>query len=141
MRLLISAALAASCVSLAFADGKIPKPQFQGDFFGEMARAFCTIQKVDAKARTVTVRLDRDNQEVVVPIRDDTELHFRDSWGELTDYFPGQHVMLFVYVDEDRKWTYPRAIQDDIHVSARHGWFAKITAIDPATRTYRTHRE
>ena len=118
-----------------------PKPAFQGDFFGEMARAFCVIQKVDADARTVTAKLDRDGKVVTVPIKDDTELHVRDSWGELSDFYPGQHVMLFMYVDDDKKWTYPRAIQDDIHMRARHGHFAKVVKIDPAARTYATQRE
>ena len=123
------------------AQTKLPKPQFQGDFFGEMARAFCIILEVDTRARALVVKRDRDGQRVRVPIKDDTELHFRDSWGELEDYFPGQHVMLFMYVDEDKNWTYPRAVQDDLHVSARHGWFATVTKIDHAQRTYSTHRE
>ena len=118
-----------------------PKPVFQGDFFGEMGRAFCVIQKVDAEGRSVTAKLDRDGKIVTVPIKDDTELHVRDSWGELTDYYPGQHVMLFMYVDDDKKWTYPRAIQDDIHMRARHGHFAKVVRIDRDTKTYLTQRE
>ncbi len=118
-----------------------PKPAFQGDFFGEMGRAFCVIQKVDVDAKSVTAKLDRDSKVVTVPIKDDTELHVRDSWGELSDYYPGQHVMLFMYVDDDKKWTYPRAIQDDIHMRARHGHFAKVVKIDPAARTYSTQRE
>lgn len=118
-----------------------PKPKFQNDFFGDMARAFGVVTEVDVKGRTLEIKRERDGQRVRVPIRDDTELHFRDSWGELENYFPGERVMLFMYVDEDKKWTYPRAIQDEIHVSARHGWFAKITAIDAQNHTYSTHRE
>ncbi len=125
----------------AAGDAGIPAPQFQGDFFGEMGRDFATIASVDVQAQTVTVDLDRDGSRVAIPIRSDTEIHFRDSWGELGDYFPGEHVMLFMYVDDVRKWTYPRAIQDDLHVAARHGWFAKVTAIDTAAKTYATVRE
>ncbi|HVR83993.1 MAG TPA: hypothetical protein VMU54_06745 [Planctomycetota bacterium] len=132
------AALAA--VVLLFQQGP-PKPAFQGDFFGEMGRAFCVVERVDLQARTLTARLDRDGKTVTVPIRDDTELHVRDSWGELTDYYPGQHVMLFMYVDDDKKWTYPRAIQDDIHMRARHGHFARVVKIDRDARTYATQRE
>ena len=106
-----------------------------------MARSFGVVTDVDTKGRTLEVKRERDGQRVRVPIRDDTELHFRDSWGELDNYFPGQRVMLFMYVDEDKNWTYPRAIQDEIHVSARHGWFAKVTAVDLQNRTYSTHRE
>jgi hypothetical protein len=135
-----------ACASWRLADGgdaavPVPVPKFQDDFFGEMARAFATIVAVDVAAQKVTVELDRDNSQVIVQIRADTEIHFRDSWGELGDYFPGEHVMLFVYVDDERKWTYPRAIQDDLHVAARHGWFAKVTAIDTTARTYATVRE
>ena len=118
-----------------------PKPAFQGDFFGEMGRAFCVVLKVDVEGRAVTAKLDRDGRVVTVPIKDDTELHVRDSWGELSDYFPGQHVMLFMYVDDDKKWTYPRAIQDDIHMRARHGHFAKVVKIDREGRAYGTQRE
>ncbi len=118
-----------------------PKPAFQGDFFGEMGRAFCVVQKVDVDAKTVTAKLDRDGKIVTVPIKDDTELHVRDSWGELADYYPGQHVMLFMYVDEDKKWTYPRAIQDDIHMRARHGHFARVVKIDREAKTYATQRD
>ncbi len=133
--------LVAAASAVTAGDATVPTPQFQGDFFGEMARAFASVVGVDLQARTMTVSLDRDGSQVTVPIRYDTELHFRDSWGELSDYFPGEHVMLFVYVDEERKWTYPRAVQDELHVAARHGWFAKVTAIDHAARTYATVRE
>jgi hypothetical protein len=124
-------------------DGKQapPKPAFQGDFFGEMPRAFGVVLAVNEKDRTVTARLDRDGRTVQLPIKDDTELHVRDSWGELSDYFPGQHVMVFMYVDDDRNWTYPRAIQDDIHMWARHNHFAKITRIDRESRLCTTQRQ
>lgn len=118
-----------------------PVARFQGDFFGEMGRSFASVVSTDLKAQTMTVVLDHDGSRVTVPIRYDTELHVRDSWGELGDYFPGQHVMLFMYVDDERKWTWPRAIQDDLHVAARHGWFARVTAIDTAAKTYSTVRE
>ncbi len=118
-----------------------PKPKFQGDFFGEMPRAFCIIQKVDLKRRVLTVKQDGSGTIREVPLRDDTELHFRDSWGELSDYYPGLHVMLFLYIDDDKNWTYPRAVQDEIHVSARHGWFAKVVKIDMQKHTVATVRE
>jgi hypothetical protein len=118
-----------------------PKPTFQGDFFGEMGRAFCVIQRIDVDGRAVTAKLDRGGKIVTVPIKDDTELHVRDSWGELSDYYPGQHVMLFMYIDDDKNWTYPRAIQDDIHMRARHGHFARIVKIDREARTYTTKRD
>jgi hypothetical protein len=121
--------------------GKIPRPQFQGDYFGEMGRIFCTVQEVDLKARALVIKVERDGRTERVPIHDDTELRFRDSWGELENYFPGQRLMLFMYVDENKKWTYPRAIQDEIQVSAAHGWYAAITKIDLQNHTYATHRE
>ena len=118
-----------------------PKPFFQGDFFGEMPRVFCTITSIDTQVRVLTVKVDSSGKSIRVPIKDDTELHFRDSWGELTDYFPSQHVMLFLYIDDDKNWTYPRAVQDDIHMTARHNWFARITKIDRTLHTYHTARE
>ncbi|NBV23788.1 MAG: hypothetical protein EBS05_17950 [Proteobacteria bacterium] len=140
-RIHLAVLLALTLAGNTSAQTKVPKAQFQGDYFGEMGRSFCVVIEVDTKARALVVKRDRDGERVRVPIKDDTELHFRDSWGELSDYFPGQHVMLFMYVDEDKNWTYPRAIQDDLHVSARHGWFATVTKIDRANGTYSTHRE
>jgi hypothetical protein len=118
-----------------------PKPFFQSDYFGEMARAFGYVQKADLDAKTLTVKLEHDGKLVTVPILDDTELHIRDSWGELDDYFPGQRVLLFVYVDENRKWTYPRAVQDDIHFRSGHKRYAKVLSIDAATRQVKLERE
>jgi hypothetical protein len=139
----ILVAVLLSQFSLLAADAPAaPVAKFQGDFFGEMARSFGFVVSTDIKAQTLTVKLDnKDGKVVTVPIRNDTELHFRDSWGELSDYFPGQRVMLFMYVDEERNWTYPRAIQDDIHVAAGHKWYAAVTAIDKAAQTYSTRRE
>ncbi len=117
-----------------------PKPKFQGDFFGEMPRAFCILQKIDMQRKILTVKQDGSGAIREVAIRDDTEIHFRDSWGELSDYFPGQRLMLFLYIDDDKQWTYPRAVQDEIHVSARHGWFAKVVKIDLARHTILTQR-
>lgn len=141
MPLLPAALLLAMSMSLQAGDPPPPKPAFQGDFFGEMPRAFGVIVSVNEKDRVVTAKLDRDGRTVQVPIKNDTELHFRDSWGELGDYFAGQHVMLFMYVDDDKNWTYPRAIQDDIHMWARHNHFAKITMIDRDARLCSTQRQ
>jgi hypothetical protein len=123
------------------APNPVPRPKFQGDFFGEMPRVFCILQKVDLKRKVLTIKQDGSGAIREVPIREDTEIHFRDSWGELSDYFPGQHVMLFLYIDDDKNWTYPRAVQDEIHVSARHGWFAKVLKVDTVKRTVLTQRE
>jgi hypothetical protein len=118
-----------------------PKPVFQGDFFGEMPRAFGVIQAVDEKERRLTAKLDRDGRIVQISVKDDTELHVRHSWGELSDYFPGQHVMLFMYLDDEKNWTYPRAIQDDIHMWALHNHYARVVKIDRDARTYSTQRD
>ena len=139
MRLSLIALLVA--VAAPQAGDPPPKPAFQGDYFGEMARAFGVIVAVNEKDRVVTAKLDRDGRTLQIPVKDDTELHVRDSWGELSDYFPGQHVMFFMYVDDDKNWTYPRAIQDDIHMWARHNHFAKVVKIDRENRTCATQRE
>src|SRR6185436_7189754 len=88
-----------------------------------------------------TAKLDRDGRVVRVPVREDTELHVRSSWGELSDYFPGQHVMLFMYVDDDKAWAYPRAIQDDIHMWAFHNHWARVVKIDRDARSYAAERD
>lgn len=141
MHLLPATLLLSLSIPLQAGDQVPPKPVFQGDFFGEMPRAFGVIVAVNEKDRVVTAKLDRDGRTVQLPIKEDTELHVRDSWGELFDYFPGQHVMFFMYVDDDKNWTYPRAIQDDIHMWARHNHFAKITKIDREARLCSTQRQ
>lgn len=129
-------------VALAAGDAPAgPKTFFQGDFFGEMARSFGVVQKADPAAKTITVKLDKDAKIVTLPIHDDTELHFRDSWGEIADFYPGQHVLLFMYIDDEKSWTYPRAVQDDLHFRSGHNRYAKIVSIDAAARTIKTRRE
>jgi hypothetical protein len=117
------------------------KPYFQSDFFGEMPRAFCIIQSVDLKAKTMLVKVLKDGRLETISIGPDTELLFRNATGELEDYFHGQHVMLFVYGDEDRKWAGIRAVQDEIQMTAAHNWFGTITKIDREQRRYWTRRE
>jgi hypothetical protein len=117
------------------------KPFFQNDFFGEMPRAFCIIKAVDLNAKTMDVKVLKDGRTEKISIGPDTELLFRNAYGELEDYFPGQHVMLFVYPDEDRKWAGIRAVQDEIQMTAAHNWFGTITKIDREQRRYWTRRE
>ena len=135
-----TAILALTLSTAAAADTPLPVAKFQGGFFNEMARSFACVVSTDQTARTMTLVLDKDGSTVTVPIRPDTELHVRDSWGELGDYFAGQHVMLFMYVDDERKWTWPRAVQDDLHMRARHGHFDKVVTIETASRTLVTVR-
>ena len=134
-------------VTLSAADAPKPdaalapqKPFFQNTFFFSMPRVFCVIQKVDLQARTIDVKVDKDGSTKTVAVEPDTELLFRNATGTLEDYFPGQHVMLFIYGDEDRNWVGLRAIQDDIQMTAMHNWFAAVTKIDRTARHYWTHR-
>ena len=116
------------------------KPFFQNDYFGEMPRAFGFITGIDLSARTMAVKLDKGTI-VTVPIRSDTELRFRNSWGGLQDYLVGQRLMLFMYIDDSKSWTYPKAVQDEIQMTMSHGWWAKITRIDRAVGSYATLRQ
>jgi hypothetical protein len=117
------------------ADGDKPtKPQFNGAYFGKMPRAWVEILKVDADKHTLTVR-NKKGDEVEVPIRGDTELRVRDSWGDLTDYYPGESVMLFVYHDADGQWVYPRAVQDEIQMMSLHKWWWTVDAFDAKAGT------
>jgi hypothetical protein len=127
--------IAAVCVvivasaALAAEDKTAPKPEFSGAYFGKMPRAWVEILKVDAENRLLTVRT-RKGEEREVPIRPDTELRVRDSWGDLSDYYPGESVMLFVYADAEGKWVYPRAVQDEIQMMSQHKWWWTVDALD-----------
>jgi hypothetical protein len=133
--------IAALCVivvaSVAVAvgeDNKAPKPQFSPAYFGKMPRAWVEILKVDADRRLLTVRT-RKGEEREVPIRPDSELRVRDSWGDLSDYYPGESVMLFVYPDGGGKWVYPRAVQDEIQMMSQHKWWWMVDALDAQAGT------
>jgi hypothetical protein len=63
----------------------IIKPQFNGAYFGKMPQAWVEILKIDAERRLLTVRTTK-GEERQVPIRGDSELRVRDSWGDLSDY-------------------------------------------------------
>lgn len=119
---------------------KLPKPEFNGPYFGKMPRAWVEILKVDAERRVLTVRTKKGD-EVEVPIRGDTELRVRDSWGDLSDYYPGESVMLFVYHDADGKWSYPRAVQDEIQMMSLHKWWWTVDAVDPKAGTLELSRK
>ena len=68
----IQLTLIASAAFAAPPEAKIPKPQFQNDYFGEMGRVFCTIQQVDPKTREMTIKVERDGRTERISIRDDT---------------------------------------------------------------------
>jgi hypothetical protein len=135
-RLTCGCALALLVATAATADepAKLPKPQFNGPYFGKMPRAWVEVLRTDPERRTMTVRT-RKGDEVEVPVRGDTELRVRDWWGDLTDYYPGQSVMLFVYHDADGKWAYPRAVQDEIQMMSGHKWWWTVDALDAAAGT------
>ncbi len=132
MRISGIAALCVVAVSAALAgaeDAGAPKPQFSGVYFGKMPRAWVEILKVDADRRLLTVRT-RKGEEREVPTRPDTELRVRDSWGDLSDYYPGESVLLFIYPDADGQWVYPRAVQDEIQMMSQHKWWWTVDALD-----------
>ena len=111
-----------------------PKPQFSNAYFGKMPRAWVEILKVDPEHNTLLVRT-KAGAEVEVPVRGDTELRVRDSWGDLADFYPGESVMLFVYHDAAGKWVYPRAVQDEIQMMSLHKWWWTVDALDPKAGT------
>ena len=135
-RFVRACALALLVTASAAADepGKLPKPQFNGLYFGKMPRAWVEVLGTDPERWTMTVRTKK-GEEVVVPVRGDTELRVRDSWGDLSDYYPGQSVMLFVYHDADGKWAYPRAVQDEVQMMSGHKWWWTVDALDAAAGT------
>ncbi|VTT99460.1 Uncharacterized protein OS=Blastopirellula marina DSM 3645 GN=DSM3645_04345 PE=4 SV=1 [Gemmataceae bacterium] len=135
-RFVRACALALLVTASAAADepAKLPKPQFNGPYFGKMPRAWVEVLGTDPERWTMTVRTKK-GEEVVVPVRGDTELRVRDSWGDLSDYYPGQSVMLFVYHDADGKWAYPRAVQDEVQMMSGHKWWWTVDALDAAAGT------
>ncbi len=116
------------------------KPQFSGAYFGKMPRAWVEILTVDPERRRLTVRTVK-GEEREVPIHGDTELRIRDSWGDLSDYYPGESVLLFVYHDAEGRWVYPRAVQDEIQMMASHKWWWTVEALDPKAGTVELSRK
>jgi hypothetical protein len=45
-----------------------------------------------------------------------------------------------MYVDDEKAWTYPRAIQDDIHMWSLHNHYARVVTIDREARSIATQR-
>lgn len=119
---------------------KPPKPTFNGPFFGKMPRAWVEILKVDPEKHVLTVRTKQGEQREV-PIRGDTELRVRDDWGDLSDYYPGESVMLFMYHDSDGNWVYPRAVQDEVQMMSLHKWWWTVDALDAKASTVELSRK
>jgi hypothetical protein len=141
------AALLLPLFAVALASGAEPskavKPDFNSAYFGKMPRAWVEIVKVNAEKRSLTVRTKK-GEVVEVPVRADTELRVRDSWGNLGDYYPGESVMLFIYHDSDGKWVYPRAVQDEIQMMSGHKWWWTVEKLDAKSGTLdlsRTEKE
>ena len=109
-----------------------PVPAFRKDYFGKMPRAWVEILKIDPERRVLTVRTKK-GEEREVALRGDTEMRVRDSWGDLSDLYPGESVMLFVYHDDAGDWSYPRAVQDEIQMMSAHKWWWTVEALDAGT--------
>ncbi len=141
-RLVFATALAfAPLLYLPAADAdKVPKPQFNGAYFGKMPRAWVEVVKADPERKMLTVRTKK-GEEREVPIRGDTEMRIRDSWGNLSDLYPGQSVMLFMYHDADGQWVYPRAVQDEIQMMSLHKWWWTVDALDAKAGTVELSRK
>ena len=75
-----------------------------------------------------------------MPIRGDTELRIRRLLRRLSDYYPGESVMLFVYPDAEGKWVYPRAVQDEIQMMSQHKWWWTVDALDRTAGTIQLSR-
>ncbi len=108
---------------------KPARPAFRSDYFGKMPRAWVEIVKIDPERRVLTVRT-RTGEEREVVLRGDTEMRVRDSWGDLTDLYPGEVVMLFLYHDDAGDWAYPRAVQDEVQMMAFHKMWWTVDAAD-----------
>ena len=112
----------------------------QPEYAAAMPRAFGVLQRFEPAGASLTVKMEHDAQIVTLPLRPDTELRYRGSFGAPEAFFPGQHLMMLVLIDENRNWIAPRSISDDIHHEASHAHFAAVTRIDRAAGTYTTSR-
>jgi Glycosyl hydrolases family 2/Glycosyl hydrolases family 2, sugar binding domain/Glycosyl hydrolases family 2, TIM barrel domain len=116
-------------IDLGLSAVKPAAPAFRNDYFGKMPRAWVEILKIDPDRRVLTVRTKK-GEEREVQLRGDTEMRVRDAWGDLSDLYPGESVMLFVYHDDAGAWAYPRAVQDEIQMMALHKWWWTVDALD-----------
>ena len=108
---------------------KPPAPAFRKDYFGKMPRVWVAVLKIDPEGRVLTVRT-KTGEEREVALRGDTEMRVRDSWGDMTDLYPGEWVMLFLYHDDAGDWAYPRAVQDEIQMMSFHKWWWTVDELD-----------
>ena len=115
-------------------------PAFHGDYFGKMPRAWVEIVKIDPERRVLTVRT-KQGEVRDVPLHGDTEMRVRDSWGDLTDLYPGESVMLFMYIDGAGQWAYPRAVQDEIQLNSSHKRWWTVDALDAKRGTVALSRK
>ncbi len=116
-------------IDLGLSGVKPAAPAFHGDYFGKMPRAWVEILKIDPERRVLSVRT-KQGEEREVPLHGDTEMRVRDSWGDVTDLYPGESVMLFMYIDDAGEWAYPRAVQDEIQLNSSHKRWWTVDALD-----------
>jgi hypothetical protein len=116
-------------IDLGLSAVKPAAPAFHNDYFGKMPRAWVEIVKIDPDRRVLSVRTQQ-GEEREVHLHGDTEMRIRDSWGDITDLYPGESVMLFMYIDEAGQWAYPRAVQDEIQLNSSHKRWWTVDALD-----------
>jgi hypothetical protein len=87
------------------------------------------IVKIDPERRVLAVRTKK-GEERNVQLHADTEVRVRNDWGDVTDLYAGESVMLFMYIDDAGEWTYPRAVQDEIQLMASHKQWWSVDALD-----------
>ena len=115
-------------------------PAFHNDYFGKMPRAWVEIVKIDPEGRTLTVRHEAGPGARSATARRHG-VRVRDDWGDMTDLYPGESVMLFMYIDDAGQWTYPRAVQDEIQLNSSHKRWWTVDALDAKKGTVALSRK
>ena len=115
-------------------------PAFRKDYFDRMPRVWVAVLKIDPEGHVLTVRTKTGEEREVV-LHGDTEMRIRDSWGDMSDLYPGESVMLFMYHDDAGNWVYPRAVQDEIQMMSFHKWWWTVDELDVKAGTVSLSRK
>ena len=84
------------------------------EFLRSLPKEFATLVRVDAKARTVTLRFEGKKEERVWPLTEDAEIKIDGWWGRLDQLGAGGRVWVWLTTDRKKKPKAVAMIADDI---------------------------
>ncbi|MGL4554360.1 MAG: DUF3179 domain-containing (seleno)protein, partial [Gemmataceae bacterium] len=97
----------------------------KSEFLRLLPKPFATLEAVDAKARTVTLRLDGEGQARAWPLEPDAEVKVGGWWGRPEQLAPGQRVWAWLRLGRDKKPTSVAMLADALSEYDLHGRFRK----------------